>query len=284
LSPGYEGLPRDPEGVYNANPKPEYRGANGDMDCNETASFDPIFYLHHCFIDYMMWKWQELHGCTQEGSLSFINGYAGTIVTDPVVGLPPGTILDMHTPLYPFLKDERAGIYYTSADVVDITTLVYTYGPGAIDALLGGDRRRRFLDIPPEPVALLQRVHNINRAEYKGSFVIKTYLQVSGMDKPLLIGSEPILSRWNNNLEVEAIVPITTAALTPLLGETRKPKDIEYSVVIQTFDQEINYKYPTGDDRSKKPVPPPEGIVPPDEGFVPPPDEGRRKPLLDDLF
>ncbi|KAF8462738.1 hypothetical protein BDZ91DRAFT_850500 [Kalaharituber pfeilii] len=112
------------------------------------------------------------------------------------------------------------------------------------------------------------------------------------MDRPLLIGSEPILSRWNvegcancqNNLEVEAIVPITKVALRPLLGDTWKPKDIEYSVVLQTFDQEINYKYPTGDDRSKKPVPPPEGIVPPDEGFEPPPDEGRRKPLLDDLF
>jgi hypothetical protein len=26
-------------------------GANGDMGENDTASFDPIFYFHHCFID-----------------------------------------------------------------------------------------------------------------------------------------------------------------------------------------------------------------------------------------
>ncbi|KAF8462744.1 hypothetical protein BDZ91DRAFT_784394 [Kalaharituber pfeilii] len=268
------------EGVYDANPELRYLGANGDMGCNETASFDPIFYMHHCFIDYMMWKWQELHNCTEPGSLGFINGYAGTIITDPVVGLPPGTILDMHTPLYPFMKPD--GQHYTSADVVDITTLGYTYGPGSIDAALAG---RNYLDIRPEPPALMKRVHNINRAEYKGSFVIKTYAQVPGVDRPLLIGSEPILSGWNvegcancqNKLEVESVVPLEKATLAKLLGGSRDPKEIQYSVVIKTFDREIPYIYPTGDDRSKMPVPP-------SEGFVPPPDEGRRQPLLDDLF
>jgi len=31
--------------------------SNGDMGENETASFDPIFYFHHCWIDRVFWKW-----------------------------------------------------------------------------------------------------------------------------------------------------------------------------------------------------------------------------------
>jgi tyrosinase len=36
-------------------------GANGDMAENDTASFDPIFFFHHAFIDRMFWVWQTHH-------------------------------------------------------------------------------------------------------------------------------------------------------------------------------------------------------------------------------
>ena len=40
-------------------------GANGDMGENDTAALDPVFYFHHCFIDYVFWTWQRRHAATQ---------------------------------------------------------------------------------------------------------------------------------------------------------------------------------------------------------------------------
>lgn len=40
--------------------------SRGDMGENEMASFDPIFYFHHCFVDLLFWKWQTLHGQTKK--------------------------------------------------------------------------------------------------------------------------------------------------------------------------------------------------------------------------
>ena len=39
-------------------------GANGDMGENDTAGLDPIFFFHHCFIDYVFWIWQRRQGAT----------------------------------------------------------------------------------------------------------------------------------------------------------------------------------------------------------------------------
>ncbi|KAI9172692.1 Tyrosinase [Paramyrothecium foliicola] len=91
--------------VYNASP---IMGANGDMGCNETAGFDPVFYFHHCFIDYVFWKWQERHGKTTRGSLDVIEGYPGTAIPDGggIPYLPPGTHLTMDTSLCPFRKPD----------------------------------------------------------------------------------------------------------------------------------------------------------------------------------
>ena len=47
---------------YNASP---ISGANGDMGENDTAALDPIFYFHHCFIDYAFWIWQRRHAATK---------------------------------------------------------------------------------------------------------------------------------------------------------------------------------------------------------------------------
>jgi tyrosinase len=44
--------------TYNADP---IRGANGDMGENNIAAFDPIFFFHHCFVDYAFWQWQVRH-------------------------------------------------------------------------------------------------------------------------------------------------------------------------------------------------------------------------------
>jgi tyrosinase len=44
----------------------KYAFANGDMGENETAAYDPIFFFHHCFIDYKFWRWQDIWSCTQD--------------------------------------------------------------------------------------------------------------------------------------------------------------------------------------------------------------------------
>jgi len=30
--------------------------AHGNMGENDTTAFDPLCFLHHCFVDYMFWK------------------------------------------------------------------------------------------------------------------------------------------------------------------------------------------------------------------------------------
>ncbi len=65
-------------------------GANGDIGENDTASFDPIFYFHHCFIDYTFWKWQQKHGQTDQLIIEpKFEKYPGTNSTDNQ-GATPG--------------------------------------------------------------------------------------------------------------------------------------------------------------------------------------------------
>ncbi|OAA36610.1 putative domain, di-copper centre [Metarhizium rileyi] len=199
-------------------------GANGDMGDNETAGLDPIFYFHHSFIDYAFWKWQTLAGKTRPGSLTVIKGYDGTVVPDGE-GLPflaPGTTLDNTTPLYPFRKANEA--YYTSDDVTDIQgQLGYSYGPGSLDVVEDGPRSGRLRDISAE-ITSIKRVRNVNRADYPGSFVIRTYIRHPSTKERIEIGHEPVLSRHNigacrncqNKLEVKSLVPVYAGMLEAL--------------------------------------------------------------------
>lgn len=69
-----------------------YPFANGDMGENDTAAFDPVFFFHHCYIDYMFWKWQDTHNKSKQ--LDIIPGLKGT----------EGLSLD--TPLDPFTRED----------------------------------------------------------------------------------------------------------------------------------------------------------------------------------
>ncbi|KAF8543186.1 common central domain of tyrosinase-domain-containing protein [Trichophaea hybrida] len=62
---------------FNAN---NYPDASGDMGENDTASFDPIFFFHHSFIDKVFWAWQKKWNATK--SLHIIDGYPGTNSVD----------------------------------------------------------------------------------------------------------------------------------------------------------------------------------------------------------
>ncbi|GME47467.1 putative tyrosinase [Neofusicoccum parvum] len=225
-------------GEYNADP---IIGANGDMGDNETASFDPIFFFHHCFVDYAFWTWQRKHNLTCSGSLVVDKGYAGTTLVEGQPGLEPDTALDMDTPLLPFKKSD--GACYTSADVTDIKAqLGYVYGPGSLDRFIDGPVTLP-LPLPTATIVAVKRVHRINRTQYPGSFVVRTFAS-NAAGKKVEISRDAILSRWNvehckncqNKLDVESFVPLDEEMLRELRGPGRAIGDIEYWAEIQTHD------------------------------------------------
>jgi tyrosinase len=232
------------KGVYNADP---ILGANGDMGDNETASFDPLFWFHHAFIDYAFWTWQKRSGLTRPGSLAVIKGYPGTVV--PVSQgqpfLAPGTPLDSSTPLYPFRKADQT--YYTSNDVTDIRgQLGYDYGVGSLHALNAVDGGE-LLSIAGE-IEGFKHVGNVNRADYPGSFVIRTYTRHPGTGESIEVGHEPVLSRRNiagcrncqDKLDVVSLVPIYHGMLDELHGggggARKSAKDLDVWAEIHTHD------------------------------------------------
>jgi len=253
-------------GVYNAAP---IRGANGDMGDNETAGFDPIFYFHHCFIDYTFAIWQRLWGRTQRGSLEIINGYPGTVLGEgegQPPKFPPGTHVDLSIPLYPFKKTNGAD--YTSIDATDISELGYSYGVGSLDPVIPRgielsertgktifDTISHGVDDPmkiighdpsvPTPFAVIKKVHNISRAQYDSSFVIRLYARGHNGEE-VEVGREAILSRWNlkgcancqNNLNVETFVPIDSETLKRLAGPGKA--EVAWVVKVHTRDGTIH--------------------------------------------
>ncbi|EWG50818.1 hypothetical protein FVEG_09948 [Fusarium verticillioides 7600] len=217
------------KGNYNADP---ILGANGDMGENETAAFDPIFFLHHAFIDYTFWQWQLRHDKTANGSLTVEAGRKGTIsLGDPT--FPKGTALDTKSPLDPFKKP--GGGFYTSDDVTDINDLGYSYGPGSLD----NDPAR--FEPPMEPIANIARVHNVSRADYAGSFVIRTHVEMP--DGTMVeVGREAVLSRWNvagcrncqDHLDENSFIAIDDKTLEVLKGNADDKEKIKFHVQIQS--------------------------------------------------
>ncbi|KAF4622881.1 hypothetical protein D9613_002272 [Agrocybe pediades] len=268
-------------GVYNAAP---IRGANGDMGDNETAGFDPIFYFHHCFIDYTFMIWQRIWDRTKRGCLDIIQGYPGTILEQ---GQPPnfptGTHVDMSTPLLPFTKADSS--YFTSDDATDIAELGYSYGVGSLDPIAPRDfqlgRTGKTVyesllhNIPdptiiegqnpkaPNPFAVMKHVRNISRNHYESSFVVRLYAHTYD-GQEVEVGREPVLSRWNakgcancqNHEDVDLYVPIPPTTLRLLEGPQKVP--VKWSVKVQTRDGQLQEFPPvlTGPQRGGHPEAP----------------------------
>ena len=205
-------------------------GANGDMGENNTASFDPIFYFHHCNIDRVFWMWQKRHGCTDH--LDLIEYYPGTNSSDnqgSTPGIAPNTWLTLDSPLSPFTKlggkHERV---YTSRDCINTEKqLGYTYSPGSLHEdgtvqLLAENQSSRVI-----------RVSNVNRAAVRGSFVISAFATVDGQRQ--LIGTEAILSRWNvvlcancqTHLEVQTFFSLPTGLADRVSALQESDIDVE---------------------------------------------------------
>lgn len=172
-------------------------GANGDMGENNTASFDPIFYFHHCNIDRVFWLWQKKHGATDK--LELIDFYPGTNSSDnqgSTPGIAPNTWLTLESPLNPFKKNvEGKERLYTSLDCINIETqLGYTYSKGSLEELVEAEG---FKDSHDMGSLRTIRVSGVNRASIKGSFVISAFANING--ERHFVGAEAVLSRWNVN-------------------------------------------------------------------------------------
>ena len=168
-------------------------GANGDMGENDTAALDPVFYFHHCFIDYVFWTWQRRNGATQWFDIDPTD--PGAIATPPNAQAPAGRgqneQLSMDSPLNPFRTGEGPAVRaMTSRDVVDIGNLGYQFGPGSLDQYANPNT-----PIPPFPTGPVVQVSGINRGAIAGSFVIAAHAEIAGETQ--LIGYEAVLSRWH---------------------------------------------------------------------------------------
>ncbi|KAK4221186.1 tyrosinase [Podospora fimiseda] len=178
----------------------KYPGANGDMGENDTASFDPIFFFHHCWIDNMFWQWQTDKHATEQLDIKYAQNvgpdYPGTNSVDsqgPTPGTPANVRLTLDSPLDPFTKEVNGEqVPKTSRDVTDITKLGYFYAPIQI---------RHGSAWAPEKFGVKNiqtlSVSGANRGKINGSFVISTWAEDKITKKQVLAGVEAVLSRWN---------------------------------------------------------------------------------------
>jgi tyrosinase len=170
-------------------------GANGDMGENDTAGLDPIFFFHHCFIDYVFWVWQRRHGFTNELTIEANDPGANSNANPPPVGIEPNTPLTLDTPLAPFNKADGTGPFST-ADCVNIEgQLGYTYGPGSLDSYAQSTTKTAFAAMEVTEPGRTVHVSGVNRAQIRGSFLISVFASVDG--KRQYVGTEAVLSRWH---------------------------------------------------------------------------------------
>ncbi|KAI1117758.1 hypothetical protein F5Y14DRAFT_401759 [Nemania sp. NC0429] len=179
--------------------------ANGDMGDNETAGFDPIFYFHHCFIDYMFWNWQKRHDSTT--TLFFDTKYLAEEDKDK----------NLQTALDPFVAPDGTRAM-TSQDVADIANLGYSYD-NLINTTVsqGSDVVAQAAAASDTAAARPPRllISRIDKSKIRGSFVVSTTVREDGVVKEF-IDAEPILSRYNvegcgncsDHLEVRYRVPL----------------------------------------------------------------------------
>ena len=141
-------------------------GANGDMGENDTAGLDPIFFFHHCFIDYVFWTWQRRHQSTKAFSIDPTDpGAKYSSANPPPADGDPNATLSLTTPLDPF-KNPNGGATMTTADVIDIENqLGYTYGPGSLDQY-ATPAAARAMALEATPPGRTIQVSGINRAEH----------------------------------------------------------------------------------------------------------------------
>ncbi|KLJ11736.1 hypothetical protein EMPG_09647 [Blastomyces silverae] len=93
-------------------------GDGGHMSQIPVATFDPIFWFHHCFLDRLFAIWQTLN------PKKWFNADKTRPFDQEIIGM--GNIVTSNAPLRPFHMDEQ-GTVWTPDGVRDWFTLGYTY-------------------------------------------------------------------------------------------------------------------------------------------------------------
>ena len=129
------------------------------MARTDMAAFDPIFFLHHGFMEYVFSLYQELY---PDIWVTPTVTYLGTLT------IPKGSTVDAQTPLAPFRSGDGSSSnpYYTSNDLKNISDLGYSYK--LIESIRG-----KTLDKKREEV--LSRFGNDQPIRYHLSFLNATY-------------------------------------------------------------------------------------------------------------
>lgn len=193
-------------------------GANGDMGENDTAALDPVFYFHHCFIDYAFWTWQRRQGSTHALEIDTQDPGAGYSQSNPPpAGREPGERLDVNTALNPFKAAD--GTPMTSADVADIAGLGYSYGPGSLDQFATPELHAMVAGDAVEGATRSVHVEGLDRSKVRGSFVISAFAEVGGEMRA--IGHEAVLSRWQVDGCANCMSHLDTSADFPLPADAR---------------------------------------------------------------
>lgn len=172
----------EPEKTPNTPPDWYVVNSNGDMGCNETSSFDPIFHFHHCYIDYVFYAWQRIHNkLDYVGKIPLF--YPGTNTTGkeqgPSAGFGPNVQLDISSPLHPF-ANPLTGTWYSGHDVLNLHHLDATYDACA--------SLQKYIDGAPIPDVVASQgleekeieVDGINRAQIHGSYIISLFGKING--------------------------------------------------------------------------------------------------------
>jgi tyrosinase len=208
----------DVPGVFDASP---IAGANGDMGENDTAGLDPVFYFHHCFIDYAFWTWQRRHGSTQALEIDANDPGAGYSTSPPPAGRQPDERLDVRSALNPFKTPDGAPM--TSADVTDIGQLGYSFGAGSLDQFAQRQRTAMVEGAPAAGATRSVHVDGLDRSKLRGSFIISAFAEVDGQMKA--IGHEAVLSRWQVEGCANCMAHLNASADFPLPAAARAATD-----------------------------------------------------------
>ncbi|CCO36138.1 Tyrosinase [Rhizoctonia solani AG-1 IB] len=93
-------------------------GGLGHMGDNDTAGFDPIFYLHHCNVDRLISFWEQIFPYYVPGTDGYLDVDGETRVPFSQAGgtyiETPSQTVDSETPLMPFRKSDNT--YWTLKD------------------------------------------------------------------------------------------------------------------------------------------------------------------------
>jgi tyrosinase len=167
-----------------------------------------------------------------------------------------GTWLTLDSVLDPSKKPGSQTDPMTSRDVVNPHTLGYTYEynrspPNDFNA------GNPDLYVPQdEDPTLILAISNINRSAISGSIVITAFSKSEINEKPVLAGTEAVLSRWHvtgcancqNHLEVRTYIP--------LYGWSKeKAENAEFGVKLQTRDPMVTDHINLGEVPNQQPAP-----------------------------